>query len=96
MADRKKPGVAFYATVMLVVVLSYVASFGPACWITSRANVGNRVVSVVYRPLLMLADTGIAGVDGALLWYAYVGSPDEWAWASDNEGVTWEWERITY
>jgi hypothetical protein len=34
MTDRKKPGVAFWATVALVVVLvAYPLSFGPACWI---------------------------------------------------------------
>jgi hypothetical protein len=32
MKDRKKPGVAFWATVVVVVVLAYVASFGPANW----------------------------------------------------------------
>ena len=32
-SDRKKPGVAFWATVALVVVLvGYPLSFGPACW----------------------------------------------------------------
>jgi len=30
MIDRKKPGVAFWAAVALVVVLLYAASFGPA------------------------------------------------------------------
>jgi hypothetical protein len=35
----KKPGVAFWATVVVVVVLvAYPLSFGPACWITSRLN----------------------------------------------------------
>jgi len=32
MTDRKKPGVAFWATVVLVALVLYVASFGPACW----------------------------------------------------------------
>ena len=31
MTDRKKPDVGFWATVALVAVLLYVASFGPAC-----------------------------------------------------------------
>jgi len=30
--SRKKPGVAFWATVVLVVALAYPVSFGPACW----------------------------------------------------------------
>jgi hypothetical protein len=31
--DRKKPGVAFWATAVVVVVLvAHPLSFGPACW----------------------------------------------------------------
>jgi hypothetical protein len=33
MTDRKKPGVAFWETVVVVSIpLLYVLSFGPACW----------------------------------------------------------------
>jgi hypothetical protein len=36
MTNRKEPGLAFWATVALVVVLlAYPFSFGPACWITA-------------------------------------------------------------
>ena len=39
MTERKKSGVAFWAAVVLVVLLvGYPLSFGPACWITSRAE----------------------------------------------------------
>jgi hypothetical protein len=40
MTSHKKPGVAFWATVVVVVVLLYVASFGPACWLNERGFVG--------------------------------------------------------
>jgi hypothetical protein len=44
-SDRKKPGVAFWATVVLVVVVvGYPLSFGPACWISSRLNAGTSIV----------------------------------------------------
>ncbi len=37
MSDRKKPGVAFWATVALLVVLVwYPLSFGPACAVAMR------------------------------------------------------------
>jgi hypothetical protein len=36
MTDRKKPGVAFWASVV-VAVLIYPLSFGPACWICTRS-----------------------------------------------------------
>src|SRR5262245_50887509 len=51
-AQNKRPGVAFWATVVAVVVLVYPLSFGPACWITSRADCGKGLLPVVYRPIL--------------------------------------------
>ena len=35
-SSRKKPGVAFWATVVLVVVLAYPLSQGPAGWLITR------------------------------------------------------------
>ena len=56
MTDRKKPGVAFWATVGLVVVLLYVASFGPACWIISRIkNPTAKYAEIIYWPILRIA-----------------------------------------
>jgi hypothetical protein len=52
MTDRKKPGVAFWATVALVVPLLYVASFGPACWLTSHLERGENLLPIIYRPLV--------------------------------------------
>jgi len=36
MTDRKKPGWAFWTTVVLAVVLAYPLSFGPACWLAHQ------------------------------------------------------------
>jgi hypothetical protein len=58
----KKPGVAFWATVVAVVVLIYLLSIGPACWVTSRLNTGAEFVPIVYRPITLLfveSDHGI-------------------------------------
>ena len=56
MTDRKKPGVAFWATVGLVVVLvGYALSFGPMCWLVGMGVVPRRVVyfaSDAYNPLI--------------------------------------------
>ncbi len=53
MTDRKKPGVAFWATVGLVVVLvGYVASFGPACRLGNRQQLSVRTIYVAYRPII--------------------------------------------
>ena len=76
-SDRKKPGVAFWATVVLVVVLSYPLSFGPACWIAARpappsgANANDYHPSMnIYRPLsATLANKGTPVVSPVLKWW---------------------------
>ena len=35
-----------------VLLLLYPVSFGPACWISSRAQPSGEVVSAVYRPVI--------------------------------------------
>ncbi len=52
--DCKKPGVAFRTTVTFVIVLLYVVSFGPACWLSSRSGFGRQELTTIYRPILML------------------------------------------
>jgi hypothetical protein len=55
--DRKKPGVAFWATVGLVVVLvGYPLSFGPACWIVGRTETSIvKYAEIMYWPILRIA-----------------------------------------
>ena len=102
MSDRKKPGVAFWATVAVVVVLvGYPLSFGPACWVTSRMNIGASAIPVLYRPLTWAmspdADTTINRVS---TWYAKIGAPGDWEWVPDwdadlsAEPVGWVWGSV--
>jgi hypothetical protein len=52
-SDRKKPGVAFWATVVVVVVLVvYPLSLGPACWLIHRRIIPMRPTAQVYEPVL--------------------------------------------
>jgi|SRR6516165_7911756 hypothetical protein len=78
--DKKwKPGVAFWATVVVVVALLYPISFGPACWITSRMNFGASAVPIFYRPAIwsMAHDTGVAK---AITSYSELGAAKDWHW----------------
>jgi hypothetical protein len=57
--DRKKPGVAFWATVLVVVVLAgYPLSFGPACWISERTGIPSPVIATIYRPVTWAMNSG--------------------------------------
>src|SRR5690242_19249125 len=54
MTSRKKPGVAFWATVVMVALLAYPLSMGPVCWICDR---NSQIVDVptVYTPVGWIA-----------------------------------------
>jgi hypothetical protein len=53
MTDRNKSGLAFWATVVVVVVLVvYPLSFGPALWMAARFLPANMRVLSVYCPLV--------------------------------------------
>jgi hypothetical protein len=84
--DRKKPGVAFWATVALFVVLAaYPLSFGPACWWFSteeqpgwpRFGVVFTVTTMNYKyappaywPIGWMAQNGPSPLRRAIRWYA--------------------------
>ena len=84
MTDRKKPGVAFWATVTIVVVAIYIASFGPACWWFASRDpasilIGDphrspRYAPRVYWPIGWLAENGPLPIGDAIFWYADTGS----------------------
>jgi hypothetical protein len=76
MADRKKPGVAFWATVALVAVLvGYPLSAGPACWLTGRKYFRASTVNSFYRPVLWSASKA-QPLKNALVWWGSLGLPD--------------------
>ena len=84
--------------VLIAIPVLYVASFGPACWISSRTGTGSGAVSVVYQPMLRLCmrDTYFAA---ASWWYASIGTKDGIYTARDAERrihVQWEPLRIDF
>jgi hypothetical protein len=57
MSDEPKKSVGPWVTVVLVgLPLLYVLSFGPACWIDERLDTRTSWVSVIYRPIIGLAN----------------------------------------
>ena len=70
MTDRRKPGAAFWATVVVVVVLvAYPLSFGPACWVTSRTTYGAKLIPLLYYPIVTQMSVD---VDDLAYWHIRV------------------------
>jgi hypothetical protein len=68
---------------LVAVLVGYPLSFGPACWITSRASAGAQMVAGVYRPLIWACwrHGGVRKPLGATLdWYARVRALKGWDW----------------
>jgi hypothetical protein len=66
---RKKPGVAFWATVVVVGGLAYPLSFGPACLIWGRHIYDWPRVLAVYEPCIRVVDGGPRAAERVLrLW----------------------------
>ena len=75
MTSRNNPGVAFWATVLVVVVLmAYPLSFGPACWLVRRELLSPVVAAHFYRPLISF-DRLPSWISQAVCWYG--GTTDE-------------------
>jgi hypothetical protein len=95
MTSRKKPGVTFWATVAVVVVLvAYPLSFGPACWITSRLDRGANLVPVAYRPLTWaMSPTSDTMINRVSRWYSKIGAAENWEWvcARSKWNAIWIW-----
>jgi hypothetical protein len=85
MTDRKQPGVAFWATVVVLVALvGYPVSFGPAVWLTARGYFRDSTVQSFYLPILWSAAQA-ESLESAVTWWGTLGVPD-------GESVTLELE----
>jgi hypothetical protein len=84
MTSPKKPGMAFWATVVVVAALvAYPLSFGPACWLATHANGGllsDRCLTTAYWPILQARHCGPDLLARGLDWYACVGTANGWIW----------------
>jgi hypothetical protein len=105
MSERRKSSrAAFCATVILIVGVLYVASFGPACWISSRTQVGAALVPKVYRPMTW-AMSGSQTAFEVLNSYAQLGAENGWNWYDfnrfsalimeiTNDSPDWRWLKL--
>lgn len=106
MDEQKKPGVGFWATVVVVTLLVlYPVSFGPACWFTSRFEYGRRQMPFVYRPVTWVMEKGPSQFESIMRSYCRSLATDGWDWDVGvsfkiNEDVQvevkWEWQFKPY
>ena len=82
-SDRKKPGLAFWATVVVVAVLvTYVLSIGPAYWIEVRFvspssfDFVNAALDTFYCPIFWVMAYGPDWIARLLYWWIDLGQPD--------------------
>ncbi len=72
MTSRKQPGMAFWATVVVIGLVLYLLSFGPVEWLV-RHGVGASWTEVpitwFYRPISWMYFNGPDPIHDALGWY---------------------------
>ena len=102
MTDRKEPGVAFWASAVLVAVLAYPLSFGPACWRVPKSSDESDKLSTwsvlgsapkphapsIYWPLGWIALNGPKPLGDLVCWYATLYRPGIYL-PADREGNSW-------
>jgi hypothetical protein len=87
----------FWIVTGVLLPVLYVASFGPACWITSRMNFGASLLPMFYRPIIFAWDLDLPR-DGstnhplheALWWFVSVGAADDWYWFGVGADSNWD------
>ena len=97
---RKTPGVAFWATVVVVALLGYPLSFGPACWWSwhcreaqgfDRDNSSEDIeprAPLIYWPLGWTVMHGPVPIARAICWYATFAAPEIYL-PADARGGSW-------
>lgn len=74
--NRKKPGVAFWASAAIImIVVGYPLSFGPAIWLTARGNFRESTVQSFYMPILWSAAQA-ESLENVVTWCGSLGVPD--------------------
>jgi hypothetical protein len=79
MTDRTKPGVAFWATVVVAVVLvGYCLSSGPVIWMLSMGHLSIWTVEIIYSPLTWIQDTSPEPIRRAGYQWISFWAQDDW------------------
>ena len=75
------------AAAVLSLPAAYLASFGPACWISSRHGAGPDVVSRVYQPILKAAFASPRFISVPIMSYGWLYSAEGWVFSESSETI---------
>ena len=70
--ERKTPFWPWIVALLIGLPILYVASFGPACWLTNRSAIPRGPVAILYGPLVDRGIENRSGIERFLLWYGTV------------------------
>ena len=68
--DRKKPLWPWTVALLIGLPVLYVATFGPACWLTHRGVVTGRISRWLFAPVECTMIRGPECVSSSLFWYS--------------------------
>ncbi len=83
--DRKKPLWPWIVALVIGLPVLYVASFGPACWVSSRMNSGAGMIPVVYAPIVNCLSSKNMGLRRTVGRFSKFGAAPEWTWRPDDD-----------
>jgi hypothetical protein len=81
MREERKPLWPWIVAVLTGLPVLYVASFGPACWIVSHANLSGKIATVPYRPMIWSWQYGPEFLSRTIYRYSTVGAAKGWDWS---------------
>jgi hypothetical protein len=84
MDKERNPVWPWIATVLIGLPMLYVASFGPACWITSHLGRDDSTVETAYLPIFWAWDFLPKPIQSGLRSYGTLGAADGWGWIGTN------------
>ena len=91
MTDNRKNALwPWIAATLIGLPVLYVASFGPACWISSHTGRGANVVSIVFQPVFSVWWNGPKPFDRLVAKYATVFAAERW---TIGESARYQWDK---
>jgi hypothetical protein len=89
--NRRERWAKWTLAAVIAMPVLYVASFGPACWISSRTETGAGMVAIVYQPVIKIIFEPAAPdfVRISIVKYAELLSSRGWMFSRTSDQCRW-------